>query len=217
MVGRGEAELEADRADRVWQAATVSRVESLVSFFGEQRTDPRPTVPARPDLTPAQRALIAEACSKSSVSWVRPLDDARPHLAWHAWHDEAMHLVHGVGEQLLPMLAGHVEVRVPSKVDRSLLVTFVAAATVLAPQSPAWQEAVAALAGVRLNAVDDATTQAERWATGGMVIRLEPITVLAQGPGDRDAPSGASTPPENPGVTVTRRPWHLGGRRRRSG
>lgn len=200
----------------VWHPARVSKVETLVGFFGERRTDPRPVVPARADLTPAQRALIAESCAKSGVIWVRPLEDARPHLAWHVWHDEAVHVVYGVGEQMLPMLTGHVEVQVPSKHDRSLLVVFAATGTVLAPHTPAWQDAVTALATARLNSVDTTDVQSGRWATGCLVSRLDPITVFAAGAGSREAPNPAATPAGNPGTTLTRRPWHLGGRRRRS-
>lgn len=206
----------ADVAARVWHAARVSRVETLVGFFGERRADARPVVPQRADLTPAQRALIAEACTKSGVIWVRPLEDARPLAAWHVWHDDAVHVVYGVGEQMLPMLTGHVEVQVPSKDDRSLLVVFAATATVLTPHSPAWQDAATALAAARLNGVDDADTQTARWATGCLVSRLDPLTVFAAGSGPRETASPAAPPAGNPGTTLTRRPWHLGGRRRRS-
>jgi hypothetical protein len=188
-------------------------VETLVSFFGDRRSDPRPTVPARPDLTPEQTALFAEACTASGVIWVRPIDEARSHLAWHVWHADAVHVVYGVGEQNLPLLSGHVEVRVPSKDDHSTLLVVVARAQVLAPDSPAWQDAVTALAAARLNTLDPATA-AERWAVGCLVSRLEPITVLAAGPGPRDAPDAAEPPPGNPGTTTVRRPWHLGGRSR---
>jgi len=195
----------------VWQADRVSRVETLISFFGERRADPRPVVPARPDLTPEQAALVAEACSSSGVIWVRPIDEARSHLAWHVWHADAVHVIYGVGEQDLPLLSGHAEVRVPSKDDHSALILFVARAQVLAPESPAWQDAVTALAAARLNALEPAEA-AQRWAVGCLVSRLEPLTVLASGPGPRNAPDPAEPPPGNPGTTTTRRPWHLRGR-----
>jgi hypothetical protein len=193
----------------------VSRVETLVSFFGDRRPDPGPAVPARPDVTPQQQALIAEACSKSGVVWVRPLEDARKHLAWQVWHADAVHLVYGVGEQMLPMLSGHAEVTVPSKEDRSALVVFLAAAQVLAPHSPPWDVAVTALSAARLNA-QEPEGQRERWASGCLVSRLEPVHVLAIGAGQRGAPDQAEPPAGNPGTTTVRLPWHLGGRRRRT-
>jgi hypothetical protein len=198
----------------VWEAARVSRVETLVSFFGDRRTDPGPVVPARPDVTAEQAALIAEACSKSGALWVRPLEDARSHLAWHAWHDGAVHVVYGVGEQMLPTLSGHAEVQVPSKDDRSTLVVFLAAAQVLPPHSPEWDAAVEALAKVRLNAVET-DGQTDRWASGCLVSRLDPISVLGSGHGSRQDPAGRATPPGNPGTTMVRRPWHFRGRKRR--
>jgi hypothetical protein len=193
----------------------VSRVETLVSFFGDRRPDPGPAVPVRPDVTPHQQALIAEACSKSSVVWVRPLEDARRHLAWQVWHADAVHLVYGVGEQMLPLLSGHAEVTVPSKDDRSALVVFLASAQVLAPHSAPWDAAVTVLSAARLNAQESAG-QHDRWATGCLVSRLEPVHVLALGAGARGADDQAEPPPDNPGTTVGRRPWHLGGRRRRT-
>jgi len=189
----------------------VSRVETLVSFFGDRRPDAAPAVPAHPDITAEQRALVAEACSKSGVVWVRPLEDARSGLAWHVWHDDAVHLLHGVGEQMLPMLSGHAEVSVPSKDDRGTLVIFLATARVLTPHSPAWDAAAEALAATRLNAVEP-EGQRDRWATGCLLNRLDPISVLGIGPGSPGQPSGAIPPPGNPGTTTGRRPWHFRGR-----
>jgi len=189
----------------------VSRVETLVSFFGDRRPRPAPTLPADPDLTPEQSALVATACTKSGVVWVRPMEDGRLHLAWHAWFDDAVHVVYGVGEQMLPMLSGLAEVAVPSKDSGSRLITFAARAQVLSAGSTAWQAAATALSGVRLNAPDPAG-QHERWANGCLISRLDPLHVLATGAGPENAPSEAAPPPPSPGTTITRVPWHAGGR-----
>ena len=189
----------------------MSRVETLVSFFGDRRPRPAPTLPAEPDLTAEQSALVATACTKSGVVWVRSMDDGRLHLAWHAWFDQAVHVVYGVGEQMLPMLSGLAEVAVPSKDNRTRLVTFAARAQVLPPASTAWQAAATALSGVRLNAPDPAG-QHERWANGCLISRLDPLHVLSSGAGADNAPSEAAPPPPSPGTTITRVPWHLGGR-----
>jgi hypothetical protein len=189
----------------------VSRVETLVSFFGDRRPAPAPALPSTPDLSAEQIALVAEACTKSGVVWLRPLDDGRSRLAWHVWHEDAVHVVYGVGEQMLPLLSGHVEVIVPSKDAATRLVTFVAQATVLAPGSDAWTAAATALSAARLNAHDPAT-QHERWATGSLITRLVPLHVTDEGPGGADAASGAEEPPPSASTTSMLRPWHLGGR-----
>ncbi len=189
----------------------MSRVETLVSFFGDRRPRPAPALPALPDLTPEQSALVATACAKSGVVWVRPMEDGRSHLAWHAWFDDAVHVVYGVGEQMLPMLSGVAEVIVPSKDSRARLVTFAARAQVLPSGSTAWQAAATALSGVRLNDTDP-SRQHERWAHGCLVSRLDPLHVLAVGAGPDNASAEAAPPPPSPGTTISRVPWHLGGR-----
>jgi hypothetical protein len=177
--------------------------------------------PRRPDLDPAQAALVAEACSKSGVVWVRPLPDGpvpaggapdrRHRLAWHVWHDGAVTVVQGGGEQDLPGPTAIEEVVVPSKDAGSRLVTFLARSEVLDPGSPRWEAAVDALTAARLNA-RDAAGQRERWAAAALVVRLVPWRVAATGPGDEGAPSGAAPPPGGVSTTLGRRPWHLGGR-----
>jgi len=168
----------------------------------------------RRPLSPVDAALIAEACTKSDLVWVRPLDEPRPRAAWHVWHDDAVCVVYGTGEQMLPLLAGEVEVMARSKENGSRVVTFVADAETLATGTPEWEAAVFRLAASRLNAQDPAT-QKERWASGALVTLLRPARVSAAGPGDDDAPSGAEQPPGGPGTTLTRRPYHAGSRRRR--
>jgi hypothetical protein len=191
----------------------MSRVETLISFFGERRTGLTPQVPEQPDVTGEQAALIAEACSKSGVIWIRALAEEQTHLAWQTWHDGAVHVVYGVGEQPLLLLAGPVEVSVPSKDNRALLVRFIGQAQVLEPRSAAWEAAAAVLAAARLNSPDPAG-QSERWASGCLISRVDAVHVLAGSHGADDAPSQAAPPRANPGTTIGRRPWHLGGRGR---
>jgi hypothetical protein len=171
--------------------------------------------PRRRPLSPVDAALIAEACTKSDLVWVRPLDEPRARGAWHVWHDDAVCVVYGTGEQMLPLLAGEVEVIARSKENGSRVVTFVADAETLPAGTPEWDAAVFRLAASRLNAQDPAT-QKERWASGALVTLLRPAWVASAGPGDDDAPSGAEEPPGGPGTTLTRRPYHAGTRRRRA-
>ncbi|MEV4748246.1 hypothetical protein AB0K21_17880 [Streptosporangium sp. NPDC049248] len=114
--------------------------------------------------------VIEEGAKKSGVLWLS-LD--RPRLAWHTWHDGAIYLVTGGGEQPLPGLAeaGEVRVTLRSKDNGGRLVAFDASVEVMDQTKAA--DAVAALAKERLNAPDGASLVA-RWATGSQVIRLTP-------------------------------------------
>jgi hypothetical protein len=163
-----------------------------------------------PAIDPAALALVAEGATKSGVIWVRPSASDRHRLAWHAWHDGAVLLVSGGGEQELPPLEGVVEVVVPSKDTGARLATVLTRAHTLAPGTQEWADAVAVLAAKRLNDRDPAG-QRDRWAREGAVVRLEPVRVEHTGAGDDDAPSGAVRPPQD-GATTGRRPWHWRGR-----
>lgn len=118
------------------------------------------------------RAAVEEGAKKSGVLWVT-LD--RPRLAWHVWHDGAVHLVTGGGEQDLPGLDALDTVRVTlrSKDNGALLVEFDARVAVV--DQAAEPEVVAVLAKERLNA-RDSEHLAERWARESTVIRLTPVT-----------------------------------------
>ncbi|MEO3872677.1 hypothetical protein ABGB18_28015 [Nonomuraea sp. B12E4] len=115
-------------------------------------------------------AAIEEGAKKSGILWLT-LD--RPRLAWHAWHDGAIYVVTGGGEQRLPGLDALDRVRVTlrSKDNGARLVEFEAAVAVV-DQATAG-EAVAALAKERLNA-PDTEHLAERWARDSTVLRLTP-------------------------------------------
>jgi hypothetical protein len=160
-------------------------------------------------------ALVAEACQRSTMLWVQaPGRRALP--VWHAWHDGAVLLVAGGEEQPDPVADGATEVQVVvrSKAAQSRLVTFGAAVEVLDPSTPQWAEAAAALRGERLNARDP-DTLLDRWAASSRVLRLVPTGDATEEPGRYDASSGALPPAPSSAVTVRRRPFHLGGRRRR--
>lgn len=118
------------------------------------------------------RAAVEEGAKKSGVLWVT-ID--RPRLAWHVWHDGAVHLVTGGGEQDLPGLDALDTVRVTlrSKDNGALLVEFDARVAVV--DQAAEPEVVAVLAKERLNA-RDSEHLAERWARESTVIRLTPVT-----------------------------------------
>ncbi|WP_449063330.1 hypothetical protein [Planomonospora algeriensis] len=115
-------------------------------------------------------SVIEEGAKKSGVLWLS-LD--RPRLAWHTWHDGAIYLVTGGGEQSLPGLTGadRVQVTLRSKDNGARLVVFDASVKVVDQAEAA--DAVAALAKDRLNAADGAGLTA-RWAAESQVVRLTP-------------------------------------------
>jgi hypothetical protein len=159
-------------------------------------------------------ALIAEACNKSNVVWVRTVGSSRHQLAWHVWHEGAVYVVYGVDEQMLPLMSGQVEVVVPSKDTGARLVTFVAQADILPARSAEWEAAAAALSASRLNATDP-DSQRDRWASGTLVTRLTPVHLSVAGAGDDGTESGAGTPPGSAATTFgEHQPWHLRGRAR---
>lgn len=183
----------------------------VTDFFGDHRHGVSSDVTVEPDLSPDESALIAEACSKSNVIWVRPSDGVRDHLAWHVWHADAVHVVYGMDEQMLPQLAGTAEVTARSKDNGARSVRFLARAEVLTAGSPEWDAAADALSASRLNA-RNTDTQRERWAAGCQICRLTPLRMVTAGAGDAETPSGSRTPALTGVTTMTWRPWHLSGR-----
>lgn len=168
--------------------------------------------------------LVAAACAKAGLVWVRApgapeapgAPGTAPQPVWHVWHADAVLLVVGGDEQRNPVPegVGSVEVQVPSKDNRALLVTFPATVERLDPADPEWEAAVFRLQAGRLNAPDTATL-AQRWAQTSTVLRLRPAGEPAQAPGRYDQGSGAVQLERSPATTVTWHPFHVGGRSRR--
>ncbi|WP_086726196.1 hypothetical protein [Streptomyces carpinensis] len=147
------------------------------------------------------QALVEEATKKSGLIWVKgPGVPAR--ALWHVWHEGAACLVgDGPGEQPLPHLTdgGTAEVTVRSKDKGGRLVTWSAKVVELAPESEAWQAAVAELKGKRLNA-PDGEAMTTRWARECRVVRLEPTGTTAP------LPDGSLATAPLPTPATTRRP-----------
>jgi hypothetical protein len=190
----------------------TTRPVRRTGFFGFARPV---EVVERPESTMAdgERALVAEACTKSSVLWLKPAAEDRFHPAWHVWHQDAVHVVSGIGEQLLPSLTGPVDVWVPSKETGARVARFTAWGDTLGIDSPRWEDAAAALRAKRLN-TREPEEQRARWSGGAMITRLEPLALTTSGSGTEDEDSGARPPAKSPATTVGRRPWHLRSRAR---
>jgi hypothetical protein len=175
--------------------------------------DSAPTV--RRSLSPVEAALVAEACTRSDLVWLRPAEETRHHATWHVWHDDAVCIVYGAGEQALPLLSGEIEVVARSKDSGAQVIGFLAQVDTLTSRSPEWEAAAQALSASRLNAVD-LPQQRERWATGALISLLRPVAVTVTAHGSDDTPDGSAPPPGGSGTTLRRRPFHLGRRTRRA-
>ncbi|MDT0453334.1 hypothetical protein [Streptomyces hesseae] len=145
------------------------------------------------------QALIEEATKKSGLIWVKgPAGPSR--ALWHVWHEGAVHLVGGPGEQPVDELGltegATATVTVRSKDKGGRLVSWTASVSELPPRGEEWTAAVAELKGKRLNA-PGAERLEERWAEECRVLRLTPSGATA------DLPDGslAAVPLATPATT----------------
>jgi len=160
-----------------------------------------------------QAALVEEGAKKSGLLWLELPGLPQPRAAWHIWLDGAAYLVTGGdGEQPLPGLpeADQVTVTLRSKDKGGRLVSFVAAAALVEPGTEEWSRVVPVLMKERLNASSH-EGQAERWATESYVVRLTPAEAITGLPADY----AAVRPVPTPASTAPRRPFMVGGRRRK--
>lgn len=196
------------------QQVVLTRRRSARGVARSTLVTSEPARTVRRPLSPVEAALVAEACTRSDLVWLRPDGDTRHHAAWHVWHDDAVCVVYGTGEQVLPVISGEIDVVARSKDSGAQVIGFRAHVDTLTSRTPEWDAAAQALSASRLNAADPAG-QRERWATGTVISLLRPVAVHVAARGDDDSPSGSAPPPGGPGTTLQRRPFHLGGRARR--
>ena len=167
---------------------------------------------------PLSLPLIEQACTKSSMLWLRQPGERRAHPAWHVWTDGAVHLVTGGLEQRLDGLAltdgAHIDVVVRSKDNGARLVTFRAVVSELRREAPAWDAVVRELHAKRLNP-PDGEAQPERWARESRVLRIEPTGDLTEHPGHMPARSHAAEPVPSDAITLGPLPFVLGKRAKR--
>lgn len=159
--------------------------------------------------------LVEEATKKAGLVWL-DLPGTGPRPAWHVWHEDAAYVVTGGLEQPLPGLLelSQVVVTVPSKDNRSRIVSWRADCVRLAPGSDDWNAVVPVLVAGRLN-LPDGQAAPDRWSRESAVVRLVPTGEVLDWPGRAPLGSGAAPPPLTPATTVGRLPGMLGRRRRR--
>lgn len=163
------------------------------------------------------RALIEESAKRSALVWVRgPAGPARP--LWHVWHDGAVCLVGGPGEQPLDGLglADGVTTTVScrSKDKGGRLIVWPAKVVEITADAASWPDTAAELKGKRLNAPDTDGLTA-RWARECRVLRLEPSGEAIQRPGAMPQDSGSAEPLPSPATTRVATPSGLPARRSR--
>ena len=158
-------------------------------------------------------ALVAEATKKTDVIWLAA-GDAPATAAWHVWHEDAVYVVTGAGEQPLPGVAGATTcaVIVRSAETWTRIVTWEATVSRVEPGGSEWAAVVPTLVAKRLN-LRDGDTAAERWAADGAVFRLAPSGRLLEAGDSVPTDSGAAAPRPTPATTTVRIPYTLGRRR----
>ena len=167
---------------------------------------------------PPVHALVAEAMRKAALAWLE-VPGERPRAAWIIWHEDALYVVHGGGEQPLPGLAdaSSCQVTIRSGDNAARIVGWPAVVTRVEPGSEEWATVVPLLLGKRLN-LPEPNTAEERWASGSTVSRLapdgQPDAALPDGSlAEPPAPSPATTQATVP-FTLHRKPRRTPGRTR---
>ncbi|TDC72130.1 hypothetical protein [Streptomyces hainanensis] len=146
-------------------------------------------------------ALIEESAKKSGLVWVRGSSGPARAL-WHVWHDGAVCVVGGPGEQPLDGLDEPLVVSCRSKDKGGRLIAWPATVTVLTPDAPEWEPTVTALAAKRLNA-PDTDGLAARWAAECRVLRLTPAATPVERPDTMPTASPAAPPRPTPATTTS--------------
>lgn len=168
-------------------------------------------------LTETDLALIEEAARKSALVWLVAAGPGRAggdapaaQAVWHVWHDGAVTVVAGGGEQPLPEFARPgrtVEVSLRSKDSWGRLAKWLTQVEAVEPGTPEWEAAADALHTERLN-LPEGDAWRERWARTSVIVRMKPLGVGLVAP---DGGSGAARPAASPATTIGMQPRMIGG------
>jgi hypothetical protein len=168
-------------------------------------------------VTAWEQALVAEAARKGSIGWVDVRDPGRaPRALWLVWHDDAVVVVTGGGEQPDPGLSHDAEATLilRSKETQSRVVAVEVRVTELTPDSEAWTSAAEALHAKRLNSVNGETT-VDRWRGSSRIWRLSPTGVVVEAPGSMHGGPHRAVPVVTSATTEGPTPLMIGRRPRR--
>ncbi len=160
--------------------------------------------------------LVDEAMKKAAVAWLGTGGEPTGAPVWCAWHEGALYVVSGPGEQPAPGLAAAERVTVTVRGDHGgRIVTWPARVERVEPGGESWAAVAPLLAGKRLNAAGGPEQTVARWAAECVLSRLTPV----DGPVEAGAelPDGdlAAVPRPTPAVRPARRPFRLHRVRRR--
>jgi hypothetical protein len=144
---------------------------------------------------------VEDALRRSAVVWVG-LDGRPPRAVWHVWHDGALWLVAGGGEQDLPGAGDATSAQVVVRARGALagrLAELTADVEQVRPDDQGWEDTVGVLAAARLNGPDPAALP-ERWAAASTVLRLDPRSGTDQGARTSPRATGTTSPPTRTAV-----------------
>lgn len=152
--------------------------------------------------------LVTETMKKASVVWLT-VADGRPYPVWCMWHEDALYVVSGPGEQAAPGLSAASEVTVTGRGDHGgRVVSWPARVSQVAPDSDLWQQVVPQLSSKRLNLPASEDIGA-RWAADCVVSRLEPAGDPVEAGDTLPRGSLAAPPPPTPAARRTAKPFRL--------
>jgi hypothetical protein len=161
--------------------------------------------PVEPPLPP----LVEEAMKKASIAWVSASGQAAS-AVWCLWHEGALFVVSGPGEQPAPGLAGAQAATVTARGDHGgRIVSWPAEVSTVEPDGTQWAAVVPQLAAKRLNAQGAAEQLAARWAAECVVSRLVPAGPAVEAGATLPDGSLAAPPPPTPAARLPRRPFRL--------
>jgi hypothetical protein len=152
--------------------------------------------------------LIEEAMRKAAIVWVTVGQQTAG--VWCLWHDGALYVVSGPGEQPAPGLAAATSATVIARGDHGgRIVSWPAAVSTVEPDSPQWTAVVPQLTAKRLNAPGTAEQLAQRWAAECTVSRLGPAGEPVEAGVTLPSGSLAAPPRPTPATRRPRRPFRL--------
>jgi hypothetical protein len=154
--------------------------------------------------------LIDEAMKKAAVAWLTVPGADRTYPVWCLWHEGALYVISGPGEQPAPGLADAGTATVTGRGDHGgRIVSWPAEVSRVEPGTEEWDTVATQLAGKRLNASGSAGETVLRWAEECVVSRLAPTGEPTEAGPDLPDGSLAVPPPPSPAARTTRRPFRL--------